>query len=309
MSDWRKVMPVEVAQLKASPEVLDMSGAARAGFLWLLMAQWTSEDGYLPADEEFLRKASGLREEWTEARNVVVSQFQESEGILSNVVLREIWERSRDARSAMSAGGRKGGSANRAAGKRGAAAGAGGSSHTAAASRTNEWGNTKSSVTREQGAEVESFKKKIEVMAKTQQCELEAFESELKQVLAGPRSANADMEARHALKVIDSVRQELREEKAELLKAETASFDVLSVTRDDAVQLAGVENESGGGVAPESIHGGRVEAPASAQMELLNPTAGFNGFEDEVETLRISAGAGHRRATNRGRAGGMRWRP
>jgi uncharacterized protein YdaU (DUF1376 family) len=107
MRPWREVLPLEIDQLRSVPQVASMTGAERAGFLWLVMEQWKSEDGYLPADEDFIRMASGLREEWNAAKVGIMRAFELRGRGLCYLPVREMWEQTARARDAMSSGARK----------------------------------------------------------------------------------------------------------------------------------------------------------------------------------------------------------
>lgn len=89
---WNEVVPLDIAELRGSPQVIEMSPAARAGLVWLLMAQWEAAEGDLPADEEFLRTASGLRDAWPDAKRAILPMFTLQGNRLVYEPLRLRWE-------------------------------------------------------------------------------------------------------------------------------------------------------------------------------------------------------------------------
>ncbi len=68
-------MPLYVNDWFGSMTRALMSPTQRAGYLELLMHQWGSEDGALPADDDMLGMLSGLGAEWEENKEVILKRF------------------------------------------------------------------------------------------------------------------------------------------------------------------------------------------------------------------------------------------
>lgn len=117
---WRDKLPLEILRLTANPAVQEMTPAARAGLIWLMMAQWRSPNGYLPTDDAKLRTLSGLRDEWPANRDAIMRQFvsigavQRTGGLgTCNMTLRRMWEATLEKHEAFFAGGKQSGAKRR----------------------------------------------------------------------------------------------------------------------------------------------------------------------------------------------------
>lgn len=81
-----------IQRLKSNPYVIAMHPAAVMGYLWLVMAQWQSDDCSLPNDVRELRVISGLGMHWQEHAEDILSRFHSIEGDrLRNQTCYELW--------------------------------------------------------------------------------------------------------------------------------------------------------------------------------------------------------------------------
>lgn len=91
---WQHWMPLDINEFRGSPSVQAMHPAARAGYLYLLMTQWESEDCTLPDDPVLLGIESGLGDAlWMEFGAHIVRKFDALDNHkLRNMVCFEKWK-------------------------------------------------------------------------------------------------------------------------------------------------------------------------------------------------------------------------
>jgi hypothetical protein len=88
-------MPMEVDALKASPAVQAMHPSARAGYVWLLLDAWQTDDCTIPNDPLELADKSGLGDElWTVYGIRILRKFERVDGSnrLRNLPQYERWK-------------------------------------------------------------------------------------------------------------------------------------------------------------------------------------------------------------------------
>lgn len=91
-SKWKQWFPFYISDFKGSPYVQAMKPAAKAGYIYLLMAEWASEDCTLPYDEEELSILSGLNDDWKNHAKIILKCFTANqEGRLINKRLLDEW--------------------------------------------------------------------------------------------------------------------------------------------------------------------------------------------------------------------------
>lgn len=92
-SPWQQWMPFHIDRFRGSLHVQGMPAAAKIGYLYLLAAQWQSEDCSLPNDDFELQILSGLtQEEWTRLGVLILRRFHTREDErLANVALTTEW--------------------------------------------------------------------------------------------------------------------------------------------------------------------------------------------------------------------------
>ncbi len=91
---WQQWMPWYIDRFMASRYVQDMHPSAQMGYMYLIAAQWQSDDCCLPDDEEDLAVLSGLKKWnlWSEFSKAILRQFPRIEsGQRQNAVCCEIW--------------------------------------------------------------------------------------------------------------------------------------------------------------------------------------------------------------------------
>jgi uncharacterized protein YdaU (DUF1376 family) len=91
---WQQWMPWYIDRFMASRYVQDMHPSAQMGYLYLIAAQWQSDDCCLPDDEEDLAVLSGLKKWnlWTEFSKAILRQFPKTEsGKRQNAVCSGLW--------------------------------------------------------------------------------------------------------------------------------------------------------------------------------------------------------------------------
>jgi hypothetical protein len=88
-------MPMEIDALKASPSVQAMHPSARAGYVWLLLDAWQSDDCTIPTDPIDLADKSGLGDElWAVYGTRILRKFERVDGSdrLRNLPQYERWQ-------------------------------------------------------------------------------------------------------------------------------------------------------------------------------------------------------------------------
>ena len=90
---WQQWMPFHIDKFRGSPAVQAMHPTARSGYLYLLSAQWQSEDGIIPADAD-LPALSGLGDElWAKYKDRILKCFVIGpDGEMVNQKCRQEWE-------------------------------------------------------------------------------------------------------------------------------------------------------------------------------------------------------------------------
>lgn len=90
---WQQWFPFRIDAFRGSPSVQAMHPAARAGYLYLLSAQWQSDDGTIASDALSLSDASGLGDElWALHGPRILRKFDALEaGRLRNAPLHRDW--------------------------------------------------------------------------------------------------------------------------------------------------------------------------------------------------------------------------
>ena len=92
---WQRWMPMEIDALKASPAVQAMHPCARAGYVWLLLDAWQTEDCTIPTDPIDLADKSGLGDElWAVHGLRILRKFEQADGSnrLRNLAQYERWK-------------------------------------------------------------------------------------------------------------------------------------------------------------------------------------------------------------------------
>lgn len=91
---WQQWMPFHIDKFRGSPAVQAMPPAARAGYLYLLCAQWQSDDSTIPSDEESLADLSGLGDElWAKHRERILRSFGRGpDDALTNLKCKAEWD-------------------------------------------------------------------------------------------------------------------------------------------------------------------------------------------------------------------------
>ena len=92
---WQRWMPMEIDALKASPSVQAMHPTARAGYVWLLLDAWQSDDCTIPSDPLDLADKSGLGDElWAVYGTRILRKFERVDGSdrLRNLPQYERWQ-------------------------------------------------------------------------------------------------------------------------------------------------------------------------------------------------------------------------
>ena len=92
---WQRWMPMEVDALKASPAVQAMHPSARAGYVWLLLDAWQTDDCTIPNDPIDLADKSGLGDElWATYGIRILRKFDRVDGSdrLRNLPQYERWQ-------------------------------------------------------------------------------------------------------------------------------------------------------------------------------------------------------------------------
>lgn len=90
---WQTWMPHVIDAWRGSDNVSALSDGAYRAYHYLLMAEWQSEDGMLPCDDEFLSRASRMHKRWPKVRDEVLRMFKrDGERIFSPKCLEE-WKR------------------------------------------------------------------------------------------------------------------------------------------------------------------------------------------------------------------------
>lgn len=91
---WQRWMPMEIDALRASPAVQAMHPSARAGYIWLLLDSWQTDDCTIPSDQLDLAEKSGLGDElWAIHGPRILRKFDPVDGTdrLRNQVCYEKW--------------------------------------------------------------------------------------------------------------------------------------------------------------------------------------------------------------------------
>lgn len=89
---WQKWMPFHIDRFMGSRYVQAMHPAARSGYLYLLAAQWQSDDCMLLFDDEELATLSGLGVLWSDFGRTILRQFVIIDDTkIRNSVLFEEW--------------------------------------------------------------------------------------------------------------------------------------------------------------------------------------------------------------------------
>jgi hypothetical protein len=92
---WQRWMPMEIDALKASPAVQAMHPSARAGYVWLLLDAWQTDDCTIPSDPLDLADKSGLGDELWAAHGIrILRKFERIDGSdrLRNLPQYERWQ-------------------------------------------------------------------------------------------------------------------------------------------------------------------------------------------------------------------------
>jgi hypothetical protein len=97
-SKWQQWMPLKIDAFRASPAVQAMHPAARAGYIYLLLSAWQTDDCTVSADPLDLAETSGLGDElWALYGARIIRKFDEVEGgKLRNAVLFVEWQEARE---------------------------------------------------------------------------------------------------------------------------------------------------------------------------------------------------------------------
>lgn len=97
-SKWQQWMPLKIDAFRASPAVQAMHPAARAGYIYLLLSAWQTDDCTVSADPLDLAETSGLGDElWALYGARIIRKFDEVEGgKLRNAVLFMEWQEARE---------------------------------------------------------------------------------------------------------------------------------------------------------------------------------------------------------------------
>jgi uncharacterized protein YdaU (DUF1376 family) len=89
---WQQWMPFHIDRFMGSRSVASMHPAARIGYLYLLAAQWQSDDCSIPADDHELAIESGLTELWEAHKASILRKFHtRDDGRLTNAVVEAEW--------------------------------------------------------------------------------------------------------------------------------------------------------------------------------------------------------------------------
>lgn len=89
---WQQWMPFHIDRWKGSAHVQAMHPCARIGYLYLLSCAWQSADCSIPMDADELADLSGLGVVlWNEHAVRILRRFTNTDGRLTNNVLREEW--------------------------------------------------------------------------------------------------------------------------------------------------------------------------------------------------------------------------
>jgi uncharacterized protein YdaU (DUF1376 family) len=90
---WQQWMPFHIDRFMGSRSVAAMHPAARIGYLYLLAAQWQSEDCSISASDEDLAIESGLGDLWQAHKASILRKFSaRDDGKLFNSVVAAEWE-------------------------------------------------------------------------------------------------------------------------------------------------------------------------------------------------------------------------
>ena len=91
---WQQWMPLHIDRFTGSRQVQCLAPAGRAGYFYLLFAQWQSPDSTIPDDDEELAIASGLGDDvWASVKKVLLKQFPViSPGKRQNAVCLKEWQ-------------------------------------------------------------------------------------------------------------------------------------------------------------------------------------------------------------------------
>jgi hypothetical protein len=91
---WQQWMPLKIDAFRASPAVQAMHPAARAGYIYLLLSAWQTDDCTVSADPLDLAETSGLGDElWALYGARIIRKFDMVEGgKLRNAVLYGEWK-------------------------------------------------------------------------------------------------------------------------------------------------------------------------------------------------------------------------
>jgi len=94
---WRKWYPHDVEKWNSSPVIQMLSDSAYRAYHSLIMAQWESEDGYLPEDERLLQTLARVREEshWKLVRVEISTLLCTEKGRVFSRKQREEWLRAK----------------------------------------------------------------------------------------------------------------------------------------------------------------------------------------------------------------------
>lgn len=92
---WQKWMPLHIDRFMGSRYVQAMHPSARAGYLYLIAAQWQSDDCTLSSEPEELAALSGLGDSWEDFSRVILRHFTSVDDRLRNDVCFEEWSEAR----------------------------------------------------------------------------------------------------------------------------------------------------------------------------------------------------------------------
>ncbi len=90
---WQQWMPFKIDRFRGSPSVQAMHPTARAGYIYLLLSAWQTDDCSISSDELDLAELSGLGDElWAQYGGRILRNFEQLEnGRLRNSVCFEEW--------------------------------------------------------------------------------------------------------------------------------------------------------------------------------------------------------------------------
>lgn len=89
---WRDWYPHKIDKWRGSLAVQGMSDGAYRGYHNLLMSQWQSLDGMLPAADKELARLSGLFSRWKDFREEILDNFQKVDDCFFDADLKASWD-------------------------------------------------------------------------------------------------------------------------------------------------------------------------------------------------------------------------